>query len=92
MTALPDSPGAPRLVVRGPDCLPAVVPHLLGFRPDNYAVVDLKAFIQLVDVIGGVDYNVPCDMDYDAPDQDLHIHYSAGMQHLTGQQAMEVFR
>ena len=76
----------------GTDGLMNGMTDLLGFRPDNYAVVDLKAFIQLVDVIGGVDYNVPCDMDYDAPDQDLHIHYSAGMQHLTGQQAMEVFR
>lgn len=46
MTALPELPGppgvpadAPRLVVRGPDCLPAVVPHLLGFHPDDSVVV-----------------------------------------------------
>lgn len=46
MTALPGFPGppgipsdAPRLVVRGPDCLPAVVPHLLGFHPSDSVVV-----------------------------------------------------
>ena len=76
----------------GVDGLMDGMTDFLGFRPDNYAVIDLKAFIQLVDTIGGVTYNVPCDMDYDAPDQDLHIHYTAGEQHLTGQQAMEVFR
>ena len=31
-------------------------------------------------------------MNYDAPDQDLHIHYQPGMQHLTGKQALEVVR
>ncbi len=46
MTALPELPGppgvpagAPRLVVRGPDCLPVVVPHLLGFHPDDSVVL-----------------------------------------------------
>ena len=31
-------------------------------------------------------------MDYDDPYQDLHIHYKKGLQHLNGQQAMEVVR
>ena len=76
----------------GVDGLMDGMTDFLGLRPDNYAVIDLSAFIQLVDTIGGVTYNVPCDMDYDADDQDLHIHYTAGEQHLSGQQAMEVFR
>lgn len=37
---------------------------ILGFQIDCYAVVDLNAFVQLVDAIGGVDYNVPVDMNY----------------------------
>ena len=45
-----------------------------------------------MDAIGGVDFEVPIDMDYDDPYQDLHIHFSKGMQHLNGQEAMEVVR
>ncbi len=64
----------------------------IGFPVDFYVTVDLKAFIQLVDAIGGVDFEVPINMNYDDPMQNLHIHYTAGMQHLSGQQAMEVVR
>ena len=65
---------------------------LLGIPVDFSVSVDLKGFIQLVDQIGGVDFDVPINMDYDDPYQDLHIHFQKGMQHLDGQQAMEVVR
>ena len=31
-----------------------------------------------MDAIGGVEFEVPFDMDYDDPYQDLHIHQKAG--------------
>ncbi len=65
---------------------------LIGFIPDYYVKVDLDAFISAVDLIGGVDFDVPYAMNYDDPAQNLHIHFQPGMQHLTGQQAMEVVR
>ena len=65
---------------------------LLGIPVDFSVSVDLKGFIELVDQIGGVDFDVPINMDYDAPYQELHIHFQKGMQHLDGQQAMEVVR
>ena len=65
---------------------------LLGIPVDFSVSVDLKGFIKLVDQIGGVDFDVPINMDYDDPYQDLHIHFQKGMQHLDGQQAMEVVR
>jgi len=68
------------------------VSWLLGIPIDYYIKVDIKAFVALVDEVGGVDFNVPVDMDYDDPWQNLSIHYSKGMQHLTGQQALEVVR
>ena len=68
------------------------VSHLLGIPIDYYIKVDIKAFVALVDQVNGVDFNVPVDMDYDDPWQDLSIHYKKGMQHLTGQQALEVVR
>jgi polyisoprenyl-teichoic acid--peptidoglycan teichoic acid transferase len=61
--------------------------------PVDFCVsVDLKGFVRLVDQLGGVDFDVPIDMDYDDPYQDLHIHFKKGMQHLDGQQALEVVR
>ena len=48
--------------------------------------------LDVIDQIDGVDFDVPEDMDYDDPYQDLHIHFKAGLQHLDGQQSMEVVR
>lgn len=76
----------------GTELLRQEIENLLGIPIDFYVTVDLKGFIALVDQIGGVDFDVPVDMDYDDPYQDLHIHFSKGMQHLNGQQAMEVVR
>lgn len=68
------------------------IKNLLGFEPDCYAVVDLEAFVELVDAIGGVDYDVPVEMHYSDPTQDLYIDLEPGMQHLNGEQAMGVVR
>ena len=51
------------------------IKNLIGYTPDYYFVVELDAVAELVDAIGGVDYEVPYNMDYDDPTQDLHIHY-----------------
>ena len=68
------------------------VSHMLGIVIDGYVKVDISGFIALVDYLGGVDFYVPVNMNYDDPIQNLHIHYQKGMQHLDGQQAMEVAR
>lgn len=68
------------------------VEKIMGIPIDFYVTVDLKAFIELVDAIDGVEFDVPIDMNYDDPDQNLHIHFEAGLQHLDGQEAMEVVR
>ena len=70
----------------------AEVSRLLGIPVDHYITVDLKAFVELVDAINGVDFEIPVDMDYDDPAQDLHIHFSKGLKHLDGQEALEVVR
>lgn len=76
----------------GTELLRQEIENLLGIPVDFFVTVNLKGFIALVDQIGGVDFDVPVDMDYDDPYQNLHIHYSKGLQHLNGQQAMEVVR
>ena len=68
------------------------VGRLLGFEPDGYAVVDLSVFEQLVDLMGGITFDVPVDMHYSDPTQGLNIDLQAGTQHLNGEQAMQVAR
>ena len=76
----------------GIDGTMAQVSNLLGIPVDFYITVDLQAFVELVDAIEGVDFEVPLDMDYDDPYQDLHIHFEKGMQHLNGEEALQVVR
>lgn len=68
------------------------VSNLLGIPVQFHITVDLDAFVELVDQIGGVDFDIPLDMDYDDPYQDLHIHLPAGPRHLNGEEALQVVR
>ncbi len=72
--------------------LAEVISDQLGIPVDYTVKVDLKGFSALVDAIGGVDFNIPVNMDYDDPYQDLSIHFSKGMRHLTGSEALKVVR
>jgi len=65
---------------------------LTGFTVDSYIVVDLEAFTATVDLIGGVNFYVPYNMDYDDPKANLHIHLSKGNQYLNGTQAVGLMR
>ena len=77
---------------KGMEQLMEQVKNVVGFMPDGYALVNLSAFVEAVDLLGGLDFDVPMDMDYDDPDQNLFIHLKAGEQHLTGEQLMWVVR
>ena len=76
----------------GTELLADTLSDMLGIPVDFTVKVDLTGFIKLVDAIGGVDFDVPVNMDYDDPYQDLHVHFRKGMQHLPGEEAMEVVR
>ena len=68
------------------------ISQLVGFEPDYQVVVEWEAVGEIVDAIGGVYFDVPRDMDYEDPYQDLSIHISKGYQKLNGEQAMGVVR
>ena len=51
----------------GTEKLRSNIEDMLGIPVDFYVSVDLKGFIALIDQIGGVDFDVPEDMDYDDP-------------------------
>lgn len=66
--------------------------EMIGVPIDYYCKVNFEAFNYLIDSIGGVQYNVPMNMDYDDPSQDLSIHLKAGMQTLNGKDAEGLVR
>lgn len=66
--------------------------EMIGVPIDYYCKVSFDAFDYLIDAIGGVQYNVPMQMDYDDPSQDLSIHLKPGMQTLDGKQAEGLVR
>ena len=79
-------------VEKGITALKREVGKLTGIIPDFYVTVQWEAVGELVDAIGGVWFEVPFDMDYDDPAQDLHIHLKAGYQELNGEDAMGLIR
>ena len=76
----------------GMEKMAEVVSDQLGIPVDYTVSVDLKGFAALVDAIGGVDFDVPVNMDYEDPYQDLYIHISKGIHHLSGSEALKVVR
>ncbi len=76
----------------GAEGLRREIRRLCGFRPDCYAVVDLDVFVEAVDLIGGVEFELPEALHYDDEAQDLHIHLDAGKRRLNGEEAMGLVR
>lgn len=76
----------------GAEALIDGVENLIGYRVDCFAIFDVDVFVELVDTMGGVWFDVPVNMDYDDPGQDLYIHVAQGYQKLNGYDTMCVFR
>ncbi|MBE6963426.1 MAG: LytR family transcriptional regulator [Ruminococcaceae bacterium] len=68
------------------------VSQLVGFEPDFQVVVEWNAVQRIVDALGGVYFDVPYNMDYHDPLQDLVIEQTKGYRLLTGTDAMQVIR
>ena len=79
-------------VEKGMTALKQEVSKLTGIYPDFYVLLEWDAVGELVDALDGVYFDVPFDMNYDDPAQDLHIHQQAGYRLLDGEDAMEVVR
>ena len=64
---------------------------ILGFRPDHYIMVDIQAFVDVVNILGGVSYNVPEDM-YHNDGAGFIIDLKKGPQTLDGNEALQLVR
>ncbi|MCC6483738.1 MAG: LCP family protein [Armatimonadetes bacterium] len=76
----------------GPELTAQTVENLIDIKPDGYVLVDYKVFQTLIDQAGGVQVNVPKQLDYDDNWGNLHIHLKPGPQHLNGEQALGLVR
>lgn len=68
------------------------VSELLDVNIKYYIFVDTEAFRDIIDLLGGVNYYVPADLDYDDPTQNLHIHLKKGQQTLNGSRSEQFVR
>lgn len=68
------------------------VSALLGIPVHQYIIIDMATFVELIDVLGGLDIYVEEKMDYDDPESGLSIHIGQGYQHLSGQDVQKYLR
>ncbi len=69
-----------------------MVEKLTGVPVDRYATVSINEFPDMVDIIDGVTFNVPCDMEYKDNKGKLYINIKKGQQELDGEAALKVLR
>lgn len=68
------------------------IASLTGFYVNRYVIFNIEAVEKVIDEIGGVYFDVPRNMNYEDPTQDLYIHIKKGYQHLDGKQAVNLAR
>lgn len=82
----------------GVELVQQTVEELLDIEIDYHAKANFQGFVEVVDMLGGVDIEVPDvegrgrGMNYDDRADGLHIHLKPGFQHLDGEQAMGFVR
>lgn len=77
---------------KGIQALRDKIGNTFGIWTDGYVMVNLEAFEKIVDMVGGVYVEVPMNMNYDDPAQDLYIHLQKGWQTLDGAHAIQLCR
>ncbi len=78
--------------VGGADRCIETVSSLLKVKIKYYIYIDVNNLVEIIDKLDGVYYNVPANMDYDDPIQNLHIHLKKGYQLLDGKKSIQFLR
>ena len=68
------------------------VENILGVKVDNFVIIEIEAFREIVDAIGGVEVDVPIPMYYKDDCQGLYIDLQPGVQTLNGDTAEQFVR
>ena len=72
--------------------LKQTVKDFTGLEIDKYALTDINKFPGIIDEIGGVEFNVPCDMECNDDTAHLYLTITAGQQHIDGKTALAMLR
>ena len=75
-----------------PEKVVKAVENITGVDIQHYLIFNAKILRNIVNELGGVTVDVPFNMNYDDPDQNLYIHLKKGTQRLTGAQAEQFVR
>ncbi len=65
---------------------------ITGVTIDYYVIVRNISLTSIFEEIGSIEFDVPINMDYDDPTQDLHIHLKKGLQTLEPNQIEQLLR
>lgn len=77
----------------GPKATIDTVEQFLNVPVDYYVRVNFEAFMEVVDSLGGIEYEVPYEMtEMDSQDRQNAIHLMPGLQELNGEEALAVAR
>jgi len=76
----------------GIELLRDTVINLTGVPVNYYLVLNYASFPKIVDAIGGVDINVPRQMQYTDRAQNLYINFAPGKHHMNGADGLKYVR
>ena len=68
------------------------VEELIGMPVHYYLTMNFEGFREVIDLLDGVEIDVPFDMKYDDPYQNLYIRLNKGKQILDGEKAEQYLR
>lgn len=80
------------ITLDSPRFLKQKVAAITGIEVDHHVNLDLQGFADLVDLVGGVEFNVPENMSYRDDEQALRINLSSGVQFINGEKAAQLVR
>ena len=76
--------------------LESVIGAVTGIAPDKYVVIDMKSFVNIIDLVGGIDIDVKkgiIDDQYPGPNSTyIKVSFKKGYQHMDGQRALRYAR
>lgn len=78
--------------IKGPQGSIEAVTRLTGIPINYYVEFNFSTFRDVIDALGGIEFDVPRDMNYEDPVQDLYIHLKKGPQLLDGDKAEQLVR
>jgi polyisoprenyl-teichoic acid--peptidoglycan teichoic acid transferase len=82
-----DGPG------QGPGLLAQTLEHNFGAQVDHSVAVNLQTFVRIIDTLGGIDIDLPYEVDGRVKrSRDSSRYFAAGKQHLDGYRTMLLAR